>query len=55
MDKTYLEKEIKSKLNLFVIRLGGEKSFISFIILPVVVNDRSYDIVTGFFRTTLSS
>ena len=32
MDKTYLEKESKSKLNIFVIRLGGEKSFISFII-----------------------
>ena len=30
--KRNLEKEIKSKLNLFVIRLGGEKSFISFII-----------------------
>lgn len=30
--KTYLEKESKSKLNIFVIRLGGEKSFISFII-----------------------
>ena len=28
MDKTYLEKESKSKLNIFVIRLGGEKNFI---------------------------
>ena len=30
MDKTYLEKESKSKFNIFVIRLGGEKNFTGF-------------------------